>query len=169
MLDKCRIIYKGDYLAALLYLFMGIILLITGLFMYQKLSHKSLGYMILSVDIALMGFYWIGKGIWMLINAYIRMRYYQRQIQLDLATANRELTYTEYRLAKKQSNRRRYIYMTAICSIAAFIGYFTDSKAIIMGTSIPIAFVSGMEFGIGLMTEFRLGEFQRQLARFVGR
>jgi hypothetical protein len=66
---------------------------------------------------------------------------------------------------KKSRNRRIYIYLTALGIVMSFLGIFSESKSIIMGTMIPIALFSGIEFGISLLTEFRLWEYTRHLEK----
>jgi hypothetical protein len=49
--------------------------------------------------------------------------------------------------------------------VGSVLGIFSDSKSIIMGTLIPIALFSGIEFCISLLTEFRLWEYNRHLEK----
>ena len=76
-----------------------------------------------------------------------------------------EQNYTNYRIQKKNTNRRRYIWILIISCIISFTGIFLSQKSLLMGTAIPIALISGIELSIGLLTEFRLREYQRILKK----
>ena len=86
---------------------------------------------------------------------------------MSISLLSEEMEYTKFRLEKKSRNRRVYIYLTVIATILSFVGAFSDSKSLIMGTMIPIALFSGIEFSISLLTEFRLWEYTRHLNKEI--
>ena len=84
---------------------------------------------------------------------------------ISLKLLKDEAAYTEYRISKKNKNRRVYIYTLVVACFLSFAGIFVDQKSLIMGTFIPIALISGIELCIGLLTEFRLREYYRILIK----
>lgn len=163
MIEKCRILYKGDMIAASFYLFVGVILLLFAVILYYYAI--SQGFRFLSIGFFMFFIYCIGKGA---VLYYISSQRYTFYKKIDVVTPtqiNEETKYTEYRIHKKNINRRRYIYTIVISCIIAFVGIFSHQKSILMGSSIPIALIAGIEFSIGLLTEFRLREFHRLLVK----
>jgi hypothetical protein len=161
--DKCRTIYKGDVLAGSFYLFLGIVFLISGILL--QIYVITLGFMYLGLGLTIFGVLGIGKGLTMMYLYNSRLNYYKDVESLSLVMLSEEKEYTKFRLQKKSRNRRIYIYLTALGIIMSFLGIFSESKSIIMGTMIPIALFSGIEFGISLLTEFRLWEYTRHLEK----
>lgn len=164
ILEKSRIIYKGDYLAGAFYIFIGVIMLAFGwgLSFWAK---YGIGFHILSTGFFLLTLYGFGKGCIMVYLALRRYKFFNNKDRLTDLEIKQEQEYTAFRITKKAANRRRYIYITVIASIVAFAGIFTPDKALYTGTAIPIALISGIEFTIGLLTEFRLGEYYRQICK----
>jgi hypothetical protein len=76
-----------------------------------------------------------------------------------------EIRYTKFRIDKKKQGRRLHVYSIVLGSIVAFLGIFSSEKGLIMGTCIPVVLLSGIEFGVGLLTEFRLWEYLRVLEK----
>lgn len=161
MLEKSKILYKGDMIAASFYVFVGFILLLFASVLHYYTT--SLGYKYLSYGFFMFFLYCIGKGSVMYYISSKRHAFYQSITMIDAKILKSEVDYTTYRIEKKNINRRRYIWIMIFCSLVAFIGIFLPQKAILMGTSIPIALISGIELSIGLLTEFRLREFLRIL------
>jgi multisubunit Na+/H+ antiporter MnhG subunit len=161
MLEKCRILYKGDMIAASFYLFVGMILLLFACILY--FFTLSLGYKFLSYGFFMFFLYSVGKGAVMYYIYSEKYKFYLKKTAMDRKAQATEIQYTEYRIAKKNTNRRRYIWTLIISSVIAFLGIFSPSKAILMGTAIPIALISGIELAVGMLTEFRLREFLRIL------
>lgn len=83
---------------------------------------------------------------------------------LDPTTKKDELEYTNFRIEKNRPTEGFMFMLWCFC-VAAFAGIFSTHKAIIMGTSIPIALVSGIELSVGMLTEFRLREYFRILMK----
>jgi hypothetical protein len=164
IIEKSRIIYKGDYLAGIFYIFIGVIMLAFGwgLSFWTK---YGIGFHILSTGFFMLTVYGIVKGVSMVFIALKRYRYFVAKENLTNLELVQEQEYTAYRITKKAANRRRYIYITVIASLVAFFGIFTSNKGFYTGTAIPIALISGIEFTIGLLTEFRLGEYYRQICK----
>jgi hypothetical protein len=163
MIDKARIIYKGDFLAGSFYLLVGVFFLFTtGLLHF--FAH-SIGATILAIGFFMFFLYSVGKGIAIMIASKKRQNFYSSIDTMNATHLKEEIAYTDYRLSKKQTNRRRYIYVTIVATLAAVGGVFTSQKGMISGTAIPIAMISAIEFAIGLMTEFRLTEYLRQLRK----
>lgn len=163
MLEKCRILYKGDMIAGSFYVFVGLILLLFAATLHY--FTESIGYQYLAIGFFMFFLYCVGKGTFIYYISRQKHVYYWTIENISQPTLADELAYTEYRIAKKNINRRRYLYTTLICSVLAFLGIFSSQKGLIMGTAIPIALISGIEVGIGLLTEFRLREFHRILLK----
>lgn len=163
MLEKCKVIYKGDIATAKFYILVGIILftfafILTYINISAGFNHLSLGFYILAA-------YCSGKGLFMWISYRQRLIFYESLVELNPTFQKGEIEFTQYRITKKNKNRRGYIYMLIISAFFAFIGVFSQHKALIMGTSIPIVLISGLEIGLGLLTEFRLSIFLRELKK----
>jgi hypothetical protein len=161
MLEKCRILYKGDILAASFYVFTGMILLLFAVIL--QYFTISMGYKYLSYGFFMFFIYCVGKGAVLFYSSRQRYEFYKNIAELDQQLTHEEIQYTSYRIEKKNKNRRRYVYLVTISAIVAFIGIFTKQKGLIMGSAIPIALISAIELAIGLLTEFRLREYLRQL------
>lgn len=150
-------------MAGFFYLLTGLILLFSALGLY--FFTNTAGFRFLSIGLFLFFLYSVGKGLVMVYIAHKRQKYYAVKKDLTHREIQEELRYTQYRIDKKYVNRRRYVWMAVIFSFFAFIGIFSSQKAIIMGTSIPVALISGIELGVGLLTEFRLREYHRILSK----
>jgi hypothetical protein len=165
MIEKCRILYKGDVLAASFYLLMAVLLgLLSVLLHYFNLG---LGFLYLSFGFGAFSLYCLGKGILTTYVSKKRLSYYKEAETLNTTDKNEEISYTEFRIHKKNVNRRLYIYTMIIGSVVAFIGLFTTEKGMIVGTAIPIVLLAGIEFSVGLLTEFRLREYLRILKKDI--
>ena len=163
MLEKCRILYKGDMIAGSFYVFVGIILLLFAITLHY--FTESIGYQYLTIGFFMFLLYCVGKGTFIYFISRKKHLYYWSLSTVSPSTLKSETEYTEYRITKKNINRRRYLYTTVIFTVLAFLGIFSPQKGIIMGTAIPIALISGIEMAIGLLTEFRLREFHRILLK----
>jgi len=163
MIEKCRILYKGDMIAASFYLFVGVILLLFAVILYYHTI--SQGFRFLSIGFFMFFIYCLGKGAVLYYISYQRYTFYKKIDTVTQIQINEETKYTKYRIHKKNVNRRRYIYTIVISCFIAFLGIFSHQKSILMGTSIPIALIAGIEFSIGLLTEFRLREYYRLLLK----
>lgn len=163
MIEKCRILYKGDMMASMFYIFIGLVLLVFAVGLYYFTI--SPGFQYLSIGLFMFFIYSTGKGLGMYFIARKRSSFYIGKKELDMYTIKEEIQYTDFRIEKKQTNRRIYIYATVISSVVAFMGIFSPYKSIMMGTSIPIALISAIEFSVGLLTEFRLREYHRVLKK----
>ena len=163
MLEKCKVIYKGDIVTAKFYILVGLILLFFALFLTFFVSNT--GYKMLSTGLYVLMVYCTGKGLFMWISYSQRLKFYDTLTELNPIFRQGEIEYTEYRIMKKQKNRRSYIYIVILSSVFAFAGIFSAQKVLIMATAIPIALISGLETGLGLLTEFRLSIFLRALKR----
>lgn len=163
MLDKSRILYKGDMLAAYFYIFVGVLLMISALGLLKFTSTP--GFYYLSLGFILFFVYCLGKGMFMIYLYGHKYRFFRDLTSMTSLVIEDEKTFTEYRIHKKNVNRRRYVYIIILGTVAAFTGIFIPQKSIIMGTSIPIALIAGIEFSVGLLTEFRLREYLRVISR----
>lgn len=161
MLKKCRLLYKGDMVAALIYIFVGILLFIFAASIYY--FAQTPGYKYLSYGFFMFFIYCVGKGS-VMYYMYSRKYYYYKNLStLTPKHVSNEKRYTEYRINKKNINRRRYVYMMLASCLIAVAGIFLPQKSILMGSTIPIALITGIELCIGLLTEFRLREYDRIL------
>jgi hypothetical protein len=163
IIEKSRILYKGDMIAAMFYIMTGMILFVFSAGLYY--FNISLGFQYLSIGFFMFFIYSTGKGLLMYHISRKRWLFYEKMHDLDPTTKKDELEYTNFRIEKKQTNRRIYVYALVFFCVAAFAGIFSTHKAIIMGTSIPIALVSGIELSVGMLTEFRLREYFRILMK----
>jgi hypothetical protein len=161
--QKCRAIYKGDVLAGGFYFFLGLLLITTGLLLF--FYGNTEGYKHLGLGLSLFGILSLGKGLIMIFLYNSRLKFYTELESLLLVHIREEKEYTDFRLSKKARNRRAYIYITVIGMITTVAGAFSDSKSVIMGTAIPITLFAGIEFGVSLLTEFRLWEYMRNLEK----
>lgn len=161
--EKIQILYKGDSISGSLYIFIGIVALLIGLFLYQ--ATLSLGYFYLGVGFIVFSIYMIGKGSVMLYMYYSRYRFYKRIDQLSIEQIQDEWDYVEYRKKKKNRNRRWYIYALILAFCVAIYGLFDRERGLILSICIPIILMSGIELVIGVLTQFRLHEMTQLLDR----
>ncbi len=165
MIEKTLILYKGDIILGSIYLGIGSILFCIAVGLHY-FTH-SLGFTYLSIGFFMFFLYCLGKGIYVYYVANNKLSFFKKFDQLGKDNIQEEITYTEFRITKKNKNRRAYIWMIILGSILAFAGIFSNQKGLIMGTAIPIALISGIEFGMGLLVEFRLREYIRILKKQV--
>lgn len=163
MINKCLTIYKGDMYLGVLYTFMGLLLMLIAWALIAFTDRIGFDY--LAKGFIMLGIYLFGKGVVVMYVAYRRWQYYTAYETLDEEMRIDEIQYTAYRIDKKQRNRRRLIYLLLGGSIISFAAIFTSEKGLLMGTFIPIALISGLEFAIGLMAEFRLQIYTRELRK----
>lgn len=163
MIARTKMIYKGDVLAGSFYLLLGVLAAIGSVTLY--IFAERLGYLYLSKGLAALSVYMLGKGSVMMYMYWSRYRYYKIKESINQTEVTDEIEYTTYRVSKKQRNRRYYMYAILLGCFVAFAGIFHQEKGLIIGTCIPIVFLSAIEFGVGLLTEFRLSEYIRQLQR----
>lgn len=163
LLEKIKALYKGDIIAGSFYIGIGVGALIAGLLLY--FLAPTLGYYYLSIGLLILAAYMIGKGLVMMYLYYSRFKFYQGVKGLSRDILKDEKSYTEYRSNKKNRNRRRYLWIIAIGMMVAFYGIFDQEKGLIIATCIPIVLIAGIEFGVGLLTEFRLFELLRQIEK----
>lgn len=161
LLNKSRILYKGDMIAAWFYIFTGLVLATFAGILHYFTRIGDFRYLV--IGLVMFAAYSIGKGIFMYFVSYSRYRFYHDRDTMSDKEIEDEIQYTSYRIEKKNNNRRRFIYTIVISTLLAFAGIFTRQKALLTGTAIPVALISGIEFGIGLLTEFRLREYYRIL------
>jgi len=154
--EKTKIIYKGDTMAGSFYLFIGVLSIIGALLVYFFSTRLGLYY--LSIGLAMLSVYMIGKGGVMIYLYYSRYRYFKNYTSLNENEVKEERRYTRWRVLKKKKNRRRYIYAIMFGCMVAFGGLFHQEKGLIVATCIPIILMSAVEFCVGLLTEFRLTE-----------
>lgn len=158
---KTKIIYEGDVYAGGFYFFVGVFALLASVSVYYFTERLGLYY--LSIGLGIFTLYMVGKGTVMIYMYYSRYKYYVDHIDLNNAEVKDERRYTRWRVLKKKRNRRLYIYTIAIGCIVAFFGFFHQEKGLIVATCIPIVLMSGIEFTVGLLTEFRLTEYLKHL------
>ncbi|MEE9439702.1 MAG: hypothetical protein V3V14_11925 [Saprospiraceae bacterium] len=158
---KTKIIYKGDVIAGVIYLVIGLFAVISAYVLYN--IYDRLGLYYLAIGLAFFSMYMIGKGIVMIYLYYNRYMFYKNHDVISIEEIRGERRFSRYRVLKKKKNRRRYIYTVVIGVIIAFGGIFHHEKGLIGATCIPIILMGAIEFSIGLMTEFRLGEYLKHL------
>jgi len=165
MLNSAKTIYKGDVLASWFYLGTGIFMLcVSALLQHFKIS---LGFLYLAFGLAAFALYCIGKGgiMWWIYQR--RYTYYKKIIEVTADLKQEEIRYTKFRIHKKKQGRRVHVYIIVLGSVIAFAGIFTSEKGLVLGTCIPIVLLSGIEFSVGLLTEFRLWEYLRILEKNI--
>lgn len=163
MIEKTRIVYKGDQLMSWFYIGIGSFFLVCGLFLF--LFTIKIGWLYLALGLSIFGSYALVKGILIYRVSAARFEFYKNKESLSLTDIKSEKEYNYYRLKKKEVNRRRYIYTLVIGSFIAVLGIVIGEKGLIIGTIVPIVLFAGVEFSVGLLTEFRLWEYQRQLEK----
>lgn len=149
--------------SAMFYIFTGLVLLIFAVGLHYFLHTP--GFQYLSIGFFMFCIYSVGKGILMYIVSRKRFLFYLKKQSLNNHLLGEEITYTDFRIKKKQTNRRIYMYITIFSCFIAFWGIFSPYKSIMMGTAIPVALISSIEFSIGLLNEFRLREYFRILQK----
>ena len=158
-----RIIYKGDVLSAWFYIGTGLFMFfVSGILHYFNIS---LGYLYLSYGLFIFSIYSLGKGLSMWYVYSRRFRLFARIELLDAGKKQAEIQYTNERILRKQSGRRMHTYILILGSILAVCGVLSSEKGLILGTLIPVVLLSGIEFSVGLLTEFRLQEYLRLLQK----
>lgn len=161
--ETTRIIYKGDVLSAWFYLGIGIFMFLVATVLHY--FNISLGYLYLSYGLWVFSLYCIGKGLMMWVVYARRFTLYKATEALNEQQKNNELTYTNERILRKQRGRRMHIYILILGSVIAVCGVLSAEKGLILGTMIPVVLLSGIEFSVGLLTEFRLQEYLRILQK----
>ncbi len=125
----------------------------------------SLGYYYLNIGLLVLSVFSLVKGILVYYVSSNRHKFYNRKSSLSKENMEEERKYTQYRILKKQRNRRRYVYIMVLLSLIAVIGAFMLEKGLIIGTCVPIILFAAIEFTMGLLMEFRLSEYLRQLKK----
>lgn len=161
--EKICNLYRGDVLAGSFYLFIGVLALLAGVLLYNMAP--TLGYYYLGIGMMIFSAYMLGKGLFMIYMYRSRYEHYKKISDLSYTDLNEEKTYLDYRIEKKNKNRRRYLYTIALGMLIAFYGVFDQEKGLIIATCIPIVLMAGIEFGVGLLTEFRLFEMSRTIEK----
>lgn len=161
IISYTQTLYKGDVLSGAFYLLTGCIALGTSVALHFFTTR--LGYYYLSISMLILALYLIGKGSYMIYMYKSRYDYYKKREDLTGKEHSDERSYTTFRIHKKNSNRRSYMYAIILGCIIAFAGVFHQEKGLILSMCIPIVLMSGIEFAIGLLTEFRLSEYLRIL------
>jgi hypothetical protein len=161
ILDKCRILYKGDVLASLFYLLVGVIFMIFSVWSYYR--GTTPGFTYLAIGFFMFFLYAGGKGTFLLFLSVKKYAYFKKIQVISNPDVQEEIAYTEYRINKKSSGRRWYIRVLILSTTLAFLGIFSTQKSLLIGTCIPISLISGIELGVGLLNEFRLREYFRIL------
>lgn len=163
MLDKALIIYKGDQYTSYIYLGLGIFFGISaaGLFVFTL----KIGWYFLAIGLSLLAAFSIGKAIYVFYKAKYRIEYFKGVSLLEGAELEVEIQYNQQRLHKKGLNRRRYLYTLVGGFILLFGGIIFGEKGWAIGSFVPVLLYAGIEFSMGLLSEFRLWEYQRQLEK----
>lgn len=158
-----RIIYRGDVLSAWFYIGTGLFMFFVSCILYY--FNISLGYLYLSYGLFIFSMYSLGKGLSMWYVYSRRFKLFVMMESLDTHTKLSEVQYTSERIHRKQSGRRMHTYILILGSIFAVCGVLSSEKGLILGTLIPVVLLSGIEFSVGLLTEFRLQEYMRLLQK----
>jgi hypothetical protein len=166
MIDKAKIIYKGDMITGIIFMVVGFVAGLISLLLF--LFASKVGFYFLAIGMSIFSLYGFVKGILLYVVGKSRYKHYLKFDELSLIQTQNEIKYTQYRLDKKVKNRRRYAWTFVIASLIGFAGIFTQEKGLIIGTVIPIALFAASEFSMGLLVEFRLWEYQRRLSKSIG-
>jgi len=163
LLNRTQTLYKGDVLAGSFYLLIGLVAALLSIAIYWMTVR--LGFYYLSIGMLVFALYMLGKGSVMMYMYRSRFIYYKGKKEISKEDVEDEKTYTKHRIRKKNKSRRVYLYIIVIGCAVAFWGVFQQEKGLIVGTCIPVVLMSAIEFSIGLLTEFRLSEYFKQLHR----
>ena len=158
---KTKIIYEGDVYAGSFYLFIGFCSLLAAISLYY--FSGRIGFFYLSIGLSILTIYMVGKGIVMMYLYFSRYKYYKNHDDLSKDEIRDERRYTRWRILKKKKNRRKYIYTILFGCLIAFMGIFHRHTGLIGATCIPIVLMAMIEFGVGILTEFRLTQYLKHL------
>ncbi len=139
------------------------LLLFSSIFLY--LFTVKMGWLYLIIGLSLLSIFCFGKGFFLNKISRARYKYYENKDFLSISEIKAEINYNKYRLEKKALNRRLYLYTVIVCMALLFAGILINEKGLAIGTFVPIILYAGTEFCVGLLTEFRLWEYQRQLEK----
>ena len=166
MIEKTKIIYKGDMLTGMIFIGLGVLIALTSVLL--AIFTLRVGYYYLAIGLAIFSIYSMVKGLMISKVSKSRYNHYLKFNELSEIQAKNEVRYTQYRLDKKEQNRRRYAWTFVIAALIGVTGIFMQEQGLIIGTIIPIVLFAAIEFAVGLLVEFRLWEYQRRLYKSLG-
>ncbi|MBK8700151.1 MAG: hypothetical protein IPN29_11725 [Saprospiraceae bacterium] len=165
ILDKTRIVYQGDIMTSYFYAGLGGILLICSGMLYA--FTLRIGWFYLAMGLGLLGCFALGKAWYVRSKGSARLQYFNTLTRLEGDPLQKEVTYNSHRLEKKASNRRKYLYSLLIGCLMLVLGVVFHEKGLAIGSLVPVILFAGIEFTMGLLSEFRLWEYQRQLEKAI--
>ena len=163
MLDKALIIYKGDQYTSYIYLGLSLFFGISAALLF--VFTLKIGWFFLAIGLSILAVFSAGKAIYVYFKAKDRILYFQKQTSLEGSILDSEIQYNQQRLLKKGLNRRRYLYTLLGGFFLLVCGIVFGEKGWAIGSFVPVLLYAGIEFSAGLLSEFRLWEYQRQLEK----
>ncbi|HRG19517.1 MAG TPA: hypothetical protein PLQ57_00745 [Saprospiraceae bacterium] len=163
MLDKALIIYKGDQYTSYIYLGLSLFFGISAALLF--VFTLKIGWFFLAIGLTMLAVFSAGKAIYVYFKAKDRILYFQKQTSLEGSILDSEIQYNQQRLLKKGLNRRRYLYTLLGGFFLLVGGIVFGEKGWAIGSFVPVLLYAGIEFSAGLLSEFRLWEYQRQLEK----
>ena len=104
MNNSAQIIYKGDVLASLFYIGIGLgMLFVAATLIYFNIS---LGFLYLSYGLTAFSMYCLGKGMIMFFIYSRMLGFYKKSDTLSAEDIQEELFYTDKRILRKQNGRK---------------------------------------------------------------
>jgi hypothetical protein len=163
MLDKALIIYKGDQYTSYIYLGLSLFFGIGAAFLFG--FTVKIGWFFLAIGLSMLAVFSVGKAVYVYFKAKDRIQYFQNLSTLEGSNLANEVLYNQQRLLKKGLNRRRYLYTLVGGFFLLIGGIIFGEKGWAIGSFVPVLLYAGIEFSAGLLSEFRLWEYQRQLEK----
>lgn len=163
MLDKALIIYKGDQYTSYIYLGLSLFFGLSAALLF--VFTLKIGWFFLAIGLSILAVFSAGKAIYVFFKAKDRILYFQKQTSLEGSILDSEIQYNQQRLLKKGLNRRRYLYTLLGGFFLLVGGIVFGEKGWAIGSFVPVLLYAGIEFSAGLLSEFRLWEYQRQLEK----
>lgn len=163
MLDKALIIYKGDQYTSYIYLGLSLFFGISAALLF--VFTLKIGWFFLAIGLSILAVFSAGKAIYVYFKAKDCILYFQKLTSLEGSILDNEIQYNQQRLLKKGLNRRRYLYTLLGGFFLLVGGIVFGEKGWAIGSFVPVLLYAGIEFSAGLLSEFRLWEYQRQLEK----
>ncbi|MBL0081300.1 MAG: hypothetical protein IPP37_02125 [Saprospiraceae bacterium] len=163
MLDKALIIYRGDQYTSYIYLGLSLFFGVSAAMLF--VFTLKIGWFFLAIGLSMLAVFSVGKAVYVYFKAKDRILFFQKLTTLEGDNLETEIQYNQQRLHKKGLNRRRYLYTLLGGFFLLIGGIIFGEKGWAIGSFVPVLLYAGIEFSAGLLSEFRLWEYQRKLEK----